>query len=63
MNIMKTSLGLISTTQVVRLLVRVIFWVFDILQERKGKQMGYYITALEDELQKQLDSRNKIDAV
>jgi hypothetical protein len=63
MNIMKTSLGLISTTQVVRLLVRVIFWVFDILQERKGKQMGYYITALTDELQKQLDSRNKIDAV
>ena len=63
MNVMKASLGLISTTQVVRLLVRVIFWVFDILQERKGKQMGYYITALEDELQKQLDSRNKIDAV
>ena len=63
MNIMKTSLGLISTTQVVRLLVRVIFWVFDILQERKGKQMGYYITALTDEMQKQLDSRNKIDAV
>ena len=63
MNVMKVSLGLISTTQVVRLLVRVIFWVFDILQERKGKQMGYYITALTDEMQKQLDSRNKIDAV
>ena len=63
MNVMKASLGLISTTQVVRLLVRVIFWVFDILQERKGKQMGYYITALTDEMQKQLDSRNKIDAV
>ena len=63
MNVLKSSLGLISTTQVVRLLVRVIFWVFDILQERKGKQMGYYITALTDEMQKQLDSRNKIDAV
>ena len=63
MNVLKASLGLISTTQVVRLLVRVIFWVFDILQERKGKQMGYYITALTDEMQKQLDSRNKIDAV
>lgn len=63
MNVMKASLGLISTTQVVRLLVRIIFWVFDILQERKGKQMGYYITALTDEMQKQLDSRNKIDAV
>ena len=63
MNVMKASLGIISTTQVVRLLVRIIFWVFDILQERKGKQMGYYITALTDEMQKQLDSRNKIDAV
>ena len=63
MNVLKSSLGLISTTQVVRLLVRIIFWVFDILQERKGKQMGYYITALTDEMQKQLDSRNKIDAV
>lgn len=63
MNVLKSSLGIISTTQVVRLLVRVIFWVFDILQERKGKQMGYYITALTDEMQKQLDSRNKIDAV
>lgn len=63
MNVLKTTLGFISTTQVVRLLVRIIFWAFDILQERKGKQMGYYITALEDELQKQLESRNKIDAV
>ena len=63
MNVLKSSLGIISTTQVVRLLVRIIFWVFDILQERKGKQMGYYITALTDEMQKQLDSRNKIDAV
>ena len=63
MNVLKSSLGIISTTQVVRLLVRVIFWMFDILQERKGKQMGYYITALTDEMQKQLDSRNKIDAV
>ena len=63
MNVLKSSLGIISTTQVVRLLVCVIFWVFDILQERKGKQMGYYITALTDEMQKQLDSRNKIDAV
>jgi hypothetical protein len=63
MNVLKASLGLISTTQVMRVLVRILFWVFDILQERKGKQVGYYITALEDELQKQLDSRNKIDAV
>ena len=63
MNLLKTTLGVVSTTRVLRLLVRAIFWVFDIMVERKGKQMGYYITALTDEMQKQLDSRNQIDSI
>ncbi len=35
MNVLKTTLGVVSTTQVLRLLVRVIFWVLDILCERR----------------------------
>jgi hypothetical protein len=63
MNFLKTTLGVVSTTRVLRLLVSAIFWVFDVMVERKGKQMGYYVTALEDEMQKQLDERAKIDSI
>ena len=58
-----TALGLISTTRIISLTARALMYMFTRMAERKGKQLGYFVTALNDQLQRELDSRNNIDAV